>query len=109
MLEQELHDVTLVDKDSDVSDIIMEVTVMVELFVSHYETTVKFPCWRHILDNAMQPCKGSNARGAGAGATASQDWSAGVQIYTGYDPVDNDKLIRTKVIVLHMVWSEINY
>ena len=44
MLEQELHDVTLVDKDSDVSDIIMEVTVMVELFVSHYETTVKFPC-----------------------------------------------------------------
>ena len=44
ILEQELHDATLVDKDSDVSDPIMEVTVMLELSESHCETTVKFIC-----------------------------------------------------------------
>ena len=37
ILEQELHDATLVDKDSDVGDPITEVTVLVNLFVSHYE------------------------------------------------------------------------
>ena len=47
ILEQELHDATLVDKDSDVSDPIREVTIMVELVVSHCETTVNLLCWRH--------------------------------------------------------------
>ena len=37
ILEQEFHDVTLVDKDSDEGDPITEVTVLVNLFVSHYE------------------------------------------------------------------------
>ena len=44
-------------------------------------------------------------RGEGAVAAASHDWTAGVQIYTGYDLVNNEKLIRTEVIVLHMVWT----
>ena len=44
-------------------------------------------------------------RGEGAVAAASHDWTAGVQTYTGYDLVNNEKLIRTEVIVLHMVWA----
>ena len=44
-------------------------------------------------------------RGEGAVAAASHDWTPGVQIYTGYDLVNNEKLIRTEVIVLHMVWA----
>ena len=44
-------------------------------------------------------------RGAGAVTTASQDWTAGVETYTGHDIVNNEKLIRTEVIVLHMVWA----
>ena len=44
-------------------------------------------------------------RGEGAVAAASHDWTTGVQIYTGYDLVNNEKLIRTEVIVLHMVWA----
>ena len=44
-------------------------------------------------------------RGEGAVAAASHVWPAGVQIYTGYDLVNNEKLIRTEVIVLHMVWA----
>ena len=44
-------------------------------------------------------------RGEGAVAAASHEWTAGVQIYTGYDLVNNEKLIRTEVIVLHMVWA----
>ena len=41
---KELHDATLVDKDSNASYPIMEVTVMLELFESHCETNVKFLC-----------------------------------------------------------------
>ena len=42
-------------------------------------------------------------RGEGAVAAASHDWTAGVQIYTGYDLVNNEKLIRTEVILLLQV------
>jgi len=41
--------------------------------------------------------------GEGAGATASRDWIAGVQTCTVYDLLNYEKLIRTKVILLHMV------
>ena len=44
ILEQELHDATLVDKDSDVSDTIREMADMVELVVAHCETAVKSLC-----------------------------------------------------------------
>ena len=43
-LEQEFHDVTLVDKDSDVSYAVREMADMVELVVAHCEITVKSPC-----------------------------------------------------------------
>ena len=42
-------------------------------------------------------------RGEGAVAAASHDWTAGVQIYTGYDLFKNEKLIRTEVILLLQV------
>ena len=44
ILEQEFHVVTLVDKDSDVSDPIREMADMVELVVAHCEITVKSLC-----------------------------------------------------------------
>ena len=44
ILEQEFHDVTLVDKDSDVSYPIREMADMVELVVAHCEITVKSLC-----------------------------------------------------------------
>ena len=44
ILEQEFHDVTLVDKDSDVSYPIREMDDMVELVVAHCEITVKSLC-----------------------------------------------------------------
>ena len=48
------------------------------------ETTVKFLFWIHILDNGMQLCKRSNARGAGAGAGEEQELQPlqiGSQVY----------------------------
>ena len=44
ILEQEFHDVTLVDKDSDVSYPIREMADMVKLVVAHCEITVKSLC-----------------------------------------------------------------
>ena len=44
ILEQEFHDVTLVDKDSDVSYPIREMADMVELVVAHGEITAKSLC-----------------------------------------------------------------